>query len=161
MLGKLFGKKSKKDGYFLELSEEELEAIPEPIASAVSAVVPVAESKAAKDAPAKSPEPSGDAKPAAQNAPAKSAVPTLDKSVSKAAAAMPQVAATPQATTDPLELIRTAIAESSKKSQAKAESTEPFDYTTPVAKAGRRRPGPSMSPFKSIAKDMKKTSSGF
>ncbi|MGD1952296.1 MAG: hypothetical protein ACFB14_22005 [Leptolyngbyaceae cyanobacterium] len=162
MLGKLFGKK--KSGYYLELSEDEASAVP------ASKPAP----KAAKAAPSKAPEAkkSEPAKategetptPAAAAAPAKQAVPAVPTAVSKAASAMPQEVATPEPMSDPLELIRTALAASANQTAAGAEAAESNfapDYLAPKPSARRRRPGPSMSPFKSMAKDMKKTTSGF
>ena len=142
MLGKLLGKKS---GYYLELSEDEISAIPEPVAAPVSEApvtqqVPVVET-------------------------ASSVAQTADTSkTAKKKASKPEVqaAATTSSISDPIELIRTAIAASANKPKPAPPAPVPtFDYTTPVAKASRRRPGPSMSPFKSMAKDMKKTTAGF
>ncbi|MEM6253010.1 MAG: hypothetical protein AAF821_08815 [Cyanobacteria bacterium P01_D01_bin.156] len=151
MLGKLLGKKS---GYYLELSEEEISAIPEPVASPA----------AAPQAASPEPESVGAAPTAAAPTPKTVAAPALASSISKAAAAMPQEAATPGQISDPVELIRTAIAAAPSQAATEevAESSEPeFDYRAPIAKASRRRPGPSMSPFKTMAKDMKRTPAGF
>lgn len=139
MLGKLLGKKS---GYFLELSEEEIDSIPGAPATSAS-VAPAAsqESPKAKAAPAA-------AKPAASK-PAKQA-------------SVPAAPAPTASISDPIELIRTALASSANQPPAPEPEPEPtFDYTTPVAKASRRRPGPSMASFKTMAKDMRKTASGF
>lgn len=149
MLGKLFGKK--KDKYYLELSEEEINAVPEPAAAPEAPQVEAADAETA---------PPVDGKAAAPAKKAASAAPTLTPAVSKAAAAMPQEVATPAPMSDPLELIRTAIAASSAKAAAETPEAT-FDYRMPVAKASRRRPGPSMSPFKGMAKDMKRTTAGF
>ena len=154
MLGKLFGEK--KGGYYLELSEEEINAVPEPPAAPAAPAAPQAE------APAAVPTEAGGEAAAAPPAKAAAPVQAVASSVSKAAAAMPQEAATPTPMADTQELIRAAIAAASQSAQASAENvSEPFDYRMPVASAGRRRPGPSMSPFKGMAKDMKRTKSGF
>ena len=158
MLGKLLGKKS---GYYLELSEDEIAAIPEP------PVKPAPKAPAAKSEPAAaatSATPAGAAatdEPAAAK-PATATVPT-EATAGKASAAMPQEVAIPEPMSDPLELIRTALAASANQTpEAEPKSVPTFaDYSAPLAKARRRRPGPSMSPFKSMAKDMRKTSSGF
>lgn len=151
MLGKLLG--NKKSKYYLELSEDEIAAVPEPPAKLEVAVAPAVAANG--DAPAAEP---GEAAVAAAPLP----VPALAPSVSKAAAAMPQEAAVPAAMSDPVELIQTALAAAANKPAAAPEAPKPtFDYTAPVAKAKRRRPGPSMAPFKTIAKDMKKTTAGF
>lgn len=155
MLGKLFGKK--KDKYYLELSEEEINAVPEPAAAPEAPQVEAAAAVASETAPPVD----GKAAAPAKKVSAAPAVPTVTAAVSKAAAAMPQEVATPAPMSDPLDLIRTAIAASSAKT-AEAETSEAtFDYRMPVAKASRRRPGPSMSPFKGMAKDMKRTTAGF
>ncbi len=153
MLGKLFGKKKGK--YYLELSEEEINAVPEP-AEAPEANQPEAVDKAAAPAEGSAPAKKASAAPAIP--------PTLAPAVSKAANAMPQEVATPAPMADPVELIRTAIAAAPSQSASNSgeeagEST--FDYRMPVATASRRRPGPSMSPFKGMAKDMKRTTAGF
>ncbi|MEM9483688.1 MAG: hypothetical protein AAGA83_08335 [Cyanobacteria bacterium P01_F01_bin.116] len=140
MLDKLLGKKS---GYYLELSEEEIAAIPEPAATpAPKKVATVAQSVVAKAAAAIAPK--------AADSTEKTAQPE----------AQPAVVTAPM--TDTVELIRTAIAAAANKPKPAAPEPAPkFDYTTPVAKASRRRPGPSMSPFKTMAKDMRKTTAGF
>ncbi len=134
MLGKIFGKKS----YHLELSEDEIAAIPEPSAPAAQAAPPQP-AAVQSEGPA---DPAVESKQGAAPAPAASAP----------AASM----------SDPVEIIRTALAAAANKpSASESEPVPTFDYTTPVATASRRRPGPSMSPFKTMAKDMRKTTSGF
>ncbi len=138
MLGKLLNQKSK---YYLELSEEEIAAIPEP--AATPATAPATSAPAAVQSEPSTPQPVVESQPAQ----ASTSAPTA-----------------PAAISDPIELIRTAIAAAGNQS-APAPEPEPaaptFDYTTPATKAPRRRPGPSMSPFKTMAKDMKKTTAGF
>ena len=110
MLGKLLGKKS---GYYLELSEQEIDAIPEPLKAPVAAVAK------AVDAAVDSAEGAAAALTEA-SAPAAPAIPALDKAVSKASNAMPQEVAVPEATApDPLELIRTALATAHLKRRKK------------------------------------------
>ena len=163
MLGKLFGKK--KSGYYLELSEDEASAVPASTpAPKAETAAPSKASEAKKSEPATAPK--GEAPtPAAAAAPAKPAAPAVPATVSKASAAMPQEVATPEPMSDPLELIRTALAASAnqpaQEAEVAAESNFAPDYLAPKPSARRRRPGPSMSPFKSMAKDMKKTTSGF
>lgn len=136
MLGKLLNQKPK---YYLELSEDEIAAIPEP--AATPAPAPAAPAPAAVQA-----EPS--TQPVVESQPEQASTPAP---------------AAPAAISDPIELIRTAIATAGNQSAPapEPEPTPTFDYTTPVAKASRRRPGPSMSPFKTMAKDMSKTTAGF
>lgn len=157
MLGKLLGKKKKE--YFLELSEDAISAIAEPLedlASKVSAPE-ASETKAETTAEdGKKAEADKAAKPAAKKA-APAAIPELSPAISKAAAAMPQETAKPEPMADPVEVIRNAIATAGNQSASNDEQ-ETFDYTVPATAAPRRRPGPSMSPFKSLAKDLKKTS---
>ena len=167
MLGKLFGKK--KSGYYLELSEDEASAVPaSKPAPKAAAAAPSKAPKAKKSEPAKAttkgetPAPTAAEAPTKQ--PAKQAAPAVPTAVSKASAAMPQEVATPEPMSDPLELIRTALAASANQTAPDAEAAESNfapDYLAPKPNARRRRPGPSMSPFKSMAKDMKKTTSGF
>ncbi|MBE9068968.1 hypothetical protein IQ260_20190 [Leptolyngbya cf. ectocarpi LEGE 11479] len=163
MLGKLFGKKSdKKSGYFLELSEEEVAALPkaakEQAAAAVSETV-AAVSEAAEavseavESVASDVAPTPSKKAASKKGAASKAAPQQE-------AAPQKKAAPPAPTNDPVELIRTAIAASASKSAANSNSTSTFDYRAPVTPVRRRRPGPSMSPFKSMAKGIKR-SSGF
>lgn len=157
MLGKLLGK-GKKSGYYLELSEDEIAAVPEPsVKPAPQAPVAKVEPTPATSKTAAATEPT--ATPAAPQA----TVPDVAAAVSKAAAAIPQEVAVPEPMSDPLELIRTALAAAANQtSETEPKSTPTFaEYSAPLAKARRRRPGPSMSPFKSMAKDMRKTSSGF
>lgn len=153
MLGKLLGKKS---GYYLELPEEVIAAIPEPPATPAAP-------KAKAEASVVEASPTSETEASATTQKPAAAVPELAATISKASAAMPQEPAVPQPMSDPLELIRTALAASANQpvSDVDSEPQPTFDYTTPVAKARRRRPGPSMSPFKTIAKDMKKTNAGF
>lgn len=166
MLGKLLGK-VKKSGYYLELSEDEIAAVPEPSVkpapqAPVAKVEPTpATSKTAAAEPAAA-EPTA-TEPAATPAAPQATVPDVAAAVSKAAAAIPQEVAVPEPMSDPLELIRTALAAAANQaSETESKSTPTFaEYSAPLAKARRRRPGPSMSPFKSMAKDMRKTSSGF
>ncbi|MBT9315993.1 hypothetical protein [Leptothoe spongobia] len=152
MLDKLLGKKSR---YYLELSEDEIAAVPKP------ADTPTPKSAAPKAAPV------ADAKPAAPKAtPVAAAKPATPKAASDKAS---EKAVTPAVATNPIpdsqELIRTALAASVTSSQPLAEKgpepTFSSDYLMPKASAGRRRPGPSMSPFKSMAKNMRRQSSGF
>ncbi|MEO0350023.1 MAG: hypothetical protein AAF282_08240 [Cyanobacteria bacterium P01_A01_bin.15] len=150
MLGKLFGKKS---NYYLELSEEDIEALPKPLAAAAEKIVPVVnsvtatiESPAPEKAVSKNQQTAENGSAAAQ--------PPVETAPSPAAAPL----------SDPLELIRTALAASSNQSQSASddepEPTFSTDYLLPNATSRRRRPGPSLSPFKSMAKDMKRGSSG-
>ncbi|MEL6130035.1 MAG: hypothetical protein AAFR24_08420 [Cyanobacteria bacterium J06627_3] len=158
MLGKLLGK-GKKSGYYLELSEDEIAAIPEP------SVKPTPQAPVAKveSTPATSKTVSAEPAAAEPAAPPQATVPAVSAAVSKAAAAIPQEVAVPEPMSDPLELIRTALAAAANQaSETESKSTPTFaEYSAPLAKARRRRPGPSMSPFKSMAKDMRKTNSGF
>ena len=161
MLGKLFGKK--KSGYYLELSEDEASAVPaSKPAPKAEVAAPSKAPEAKKSEPAKATE--GET-PVAAAAPAKQAAPAVPTAVSKAASAMPQEVATPEPMSDPLELIRTALAASANQTTTEAEAAAEAgfapDYLAPKPSARRRRPGPSMSPFKSMAKDMKRTTSGF
>ncbi|MEM1253633.1 MAG: hypothetical protein AAGI69_14470 [Cyanobacteria bacterium P01_H01_bin.21] len=164
MLGKLFGKK--KSGYYLELSEDEASAVPasKPAPKAAKAA-PSKAPEAKKSEPAKATTSETPAPAAAAATPAKQAAPAVPAAVSKASAAMPQEVATPEPMSDPLELIRTALAASANQTAAAEAAAEESnfapDYLAPKPSARRRRPGPSMSPFKSMAKDMKKTTSGF
>ena len=153
MLGKLLGKNNKKK-FFLELSEDEISAIPEP-SEAPAPQVSEATVETAAEAGAKAADKA--AKPSAKKA-AAPAITALSPAISKAAAAMPQEAAQPAPMADPVDLIRNAIAAAGNQSAADEAETETFDYTTPATTAPRRRPGPSMSPFKSMAKNLKKTS---
>lgn len=148
MLGKLLGKASKKAKYYLELTEDEIAAIREP------SETPAPESPKAKAATtAKAASAKGKAPEAKGKAP---------EATDKAPAAAPQEVAVPQPMVDSVEIIRSAIAAAAKQAEsAEASSAATFDYTTPVAKARRRRPGPSMSPFKTMVKTMKRTPSGF
>lgn len=159
MLGKFFGKK--KSGYFLELSEDEISASSEaseksaleaPQAAEKPAVAAATTATAATTAPA----------PAAA---VKESVSAISDAVSKASEAMPQKAASPAPLSDPLELIRTALASSANtaepKAEVEAESNFSTDYLVPRATARRRRPGPSLSSFRSMAKDMRRTTAGF
>ncbi len=141
MLGKLFGKK--KSEFYLELSEDDVAAVPEP--PPAPAAAPVAAPKAVVQSEA----------PAAQ--------PEVEKSKKKGEkVTAPATSAPAPSISDPVELIRTALAASANQPSAtESESVPTFDYTTPVAKASRRRPGPSMSPFKTMAKNMKRTTAGF
>ena len=159
MLGKLLGKKS---GYYLELSEDEIAAIPEP------PVKPAPKAPAAKvDATATSETAATESATAtdavATPAAPQATVPAVAATISKASAAIPQEVAVPEPMSDPLELIRTALAAAANQApETSPEPTPAFaEYSAPLAKARRRRPGPSMSPFKSMAKDMRKTNSGF
>lgn len=172
MLGKLFGKKSdKKSGYFLELSEEEIAALPkaakeqatEAVSSAVAAVSDAAE--AVSDA-VESIVTDAESAVSEETTSKKEAKAAASKSAPQEKAA-PQKQAAPQKTeqaapmTDTVELIRTAIAAAANKSEAAGSgAASTFDYRAPVTPARRRRPGPSMSPFKSMAKSVKR-SSGF
>ena len=148
MLGKLFGKKS---NYYLELSEEDIEALPKPLATAAEKIVPAVNSITA-----------------ATESPAPEKAVSKNKDANGSAAEQPPVETAPSPATaplsDPLELIRTAIAASSNQSQPAsedvAEPTFSTDYLLPNATSRRRRPGPSLSPFKTMAKDMKRSSSG-
>ncbi|MEO0866833.1 MAG: hypothetical protein AAFY17_00010 [Cyanobacteria bacterium J06642_11] len=140
MLGKLLGKKS---GYYLELSDEEIAKIPEP---PVESAPPAPQVQAVAGGDASDP-----------------ATATVSADGTPAAASQATVLTTTPMT-DTVELIRSAIAAAGNQTEkaAEPESTAPvFDYTTPVAKASRRRPGPSMSPFKDMVKNMKRTQSGF
>ena len=168
MLGKLFGKK--KSGYYLELSEDEASAVPssKPASKAASSKASKAKGKSGPKAVAEAPtaeQQAATAEQPAATAPAKQAAPAISSTISKAAAAMPQEVATPEPMSDPLELIRTALAASANQTAAKPKETTEAnfapDYLAPKPSARRRRPGPSMSPFKSMAKDMKKTTAGF
>ena len=159
MLGKLLGKKKKE--YFLELSEDAISAIAEPIEDLAAKVsAPEApESKAEPTAKENKKEGKKAETAAAKPATTKAApaIPQLSPAISKAAAAMPQETAKPEPMADPVDVIRNAIAAAGNQSAAN-EAEETFDYTVPATAAPRRRPGPSMSPFKSLAKDLKKTS---
>ncbi|MEM1242270.1 MAG: hypothetical protein AAGI45_20770 [Cyanobacteria bacterium P01_H01_bin.26] len=150
MLGKLFGKKS---NYYLELSEEDIEAPPQPLAATAEKIVPAVNSVTATT---ESPAPE---KAVSKN---KETAETSSAAAEPAVETAPSPAAAPLS--DPLELIRTAIAASSNQSQPapeeEAESTFSTDYLLPNVTSRRRRPGPSLSPFKSMAKDMKRSSSG-
>ena len=149
MLGKILGKKS---GYYLELPEEEIDAIPEPPATpaapAPAPTAPVAATAAVETATATE-------TPAADS--------NSKNKKTKTAAAAPQAPAV--SSRDPVDIIRAAIAASGNSSQPTeeppAEPTFAGDYLMPNPSPRRRRPGPSMSPFKSMAKDMKKTTAGF
>ena len=159
MLGKLLGKKS---GYYLELSEDEIAAIPEPpVKPAPKAPAAKVEATATSETAAteSATATAAVATPAAPQA----TVPAVAATISKASAAIPQEVAVPEPMSDPLELIRTALAAAANQApETSPEPTPAFaEYSAPLAKARRRRPGPSMSPFKSMAKDMRKTNSGF
>ncbi|EKU97344.1 hypothetical protein Lepto7375DRAFT_6525 [Leptolyngbya sp. PCC 7375] len=143
MLDKLLGKKS---GYYLELPAEEIAAISEP---------------AATPAPAATPVPAATPAPAAVQSKAPTAE-TVKKKDSKASEPTAPAVTPAASISDPIELIRTALAASANQPPAPEPEPAPtFDYTTPVAKASRRRPGPSMSSFKSMAKAMRRTTAGF
>lgn len=143
MLGKLFGKKS---GYFLELSEEEQESD-----------VPVeATPKSEKTAPEKTEAAVAKTAPAAEQK-------TVEKQPAAEAEQTAAKAPSTAAYSDPVELIRTALAASA--TTADEESSEPegnfaTDYLVTQTLPRRRRPGPSLSPFKSMAKDVRKRRTG-
>lgn len=155
MLGKLFGKKS---GYYLELSEEEIAAIPvAPQASAAPAPVAIAATTTPAKAAVKAPATDSPAK-ATKESQAKGKKQKTAEAAAPAAPAQPPL-------TDPLELIYTALATTANQSgpapEKAPEPTFSSDYLMPAASSSRRRPGPSMSPFKSMVKGMKRTRSGF
>ena len=150
MLGKLLGKKS---GFYLELSEDEIAAIPEVPATPAPQAQPAPQAAAQPQAAAAEPKA---AAPAATKAPA-----AAKASTQKAPAAAPAAVATTPIT-DTQELIRTAIAAAANRPAPVEEPPTPT-FTDYVAKPvmSRRRPGPSMSSFQTMAKEMKANKSGF
>jgi hypothetical protein len=131
VIGKIFGKK--KSEFFLEIKDDGSEAIVSP-AKEAEAPTPVATAGETASAPAASEQP---------------------------VAAAP-VAATPPtppstAVTDTAALIRAAVSKpASKPVEAAAEGpTFATDYLITPANGSRRRPGPSLDAFKSMAKGMR------
>lgn len=154
MLGKLLGKKS---GFYLELPEDEIAAIPEVAATPAPQAQPAPQAVAAPQAQAESA-----AKPETTTAaPNATKAPAATKASKKEAPAAPAAVVTTPIT-DTQELIRTAIAAAANRPAPVEEPPTPtFTDYVPKPIMSRRRPGPSMSSFQTMAKEMKASKSGF
>ncbi|MEO1403097.1 MAG: hypothetical protein AAFV72_17865 [Cyanobacteria bacterium J06635_1] len=170
VIGKLFG--FKKSGYYLELVEEGSEqsasptqaAVATPSVEATPKSAPAKKTKAKKTttaqvAPAESPvvqEAAVSSPSVAEEAAVSSPSPDVSEVAQvETAAPVPQVSVT-----DPLELIRAALSNSGTASGgdngAVTEGNFATDYLVLPSGSGRRRPGPSLSPFKDMAKGMRR-----
>lgn len=155
VIGKLFG--FKKSGYYLELGEEGSEQ------SAPQAVVatPLVEANS-KSAPAqktKTQKTKAKATPAEASV-AEAAVSSSSPDGSEVAETKPAEPVPQASVTDPVELIRAALSNSATSSGgsngAVTAGNFATDYLVLPSRSGRRRPGPSLSPFKDMAKGMRR-----
>lgn len=157
VIGKLFG--FKKSGYYLELSEEDIQqSAPQAVAAPPSVE---ANSKSAPAKKTKTQKTKATATPteASVSEEVATSSPSPEVKVSEVAAVQTAEPVAQVSVTDPVELIRAALSNSATTSDdngAVPVGNFATDYLVSPSRSGRRRPGPSLSPFKDMAKGMRR-----
>jgi hypothetical protein len=156
MLGKLFGGKKSKDGFYVQL-DDALDGKQTDNSNGKKATTTVVEEKKVEPAPTKTAV--VDEKKTAAPAPATAKKATNKKGKSKAENAPAATAPEKAPEYEPPFWVKAMNANTSNKKAPESVESFASNYLMPTPNRSRRRPGPSLNPFMDMARQVKNSNS--